>query len=246
MFSKASIYINFYGLRGITIAWFMTSGIVSAQSANPEVRVVGEMRDVMWKGKLAGKIDLDTVAGRAHMYGLGPVEYLAGEILILDGRAYRSTVVSEDAMKVEATSGLRAPFFGYGIVPSWREVELPDSVQTIAQLERHLDRLSADLERPFLFKLSGIVERATIHVVNLPKGATVSSPQEAHQGKQSYVLSREEAEIIGFFSTQHQSIFTHHDTWLHMHLITADRKQMGHLDDLEIGHGSMKLFLPGM
>jgi acetolactate decarboxylase len=237
--------MKFSGLSCLTIAWLMTSGILSAQSGNPEVRVVGQMRDVMWKGELAGKIDLDTVAGRAHMYGLGPVEYLAGEILILDGRAYRSTVVSEDAMKVEATSALRAPFFGYGLVPSWREATLPDSVQSIAQLERHLDRISEGMTRPFLFKLSGIVERATIHVVNLPKGTTVRSPQEAHQGKQSYVLSREEAEIIGFFSTQHQTIFTHHDTWLHMHLITADRKQMGHLDDIEIGNGTMKLFLPG-
>jgi acetolactate decarboxylase len=149
-------------------------------------------------------------------------------------------------MRVEETADMRAPFFGYGVVPSWRVVALPESVQTITQLERYLDQISVDMTRPFLFKLSGVVERATIHVVNLPKGTKVSSPQEAHQGKQSYVLSREDVEIIGFFSTEHQTIFTHHDTWLHMHLITADRKQMGHLDAIEIGKGTMKLFLPEM
>src|SRR5690606_38154032 len=86
---------------------------------------------------------------------------------------------------------------------------------------------------PFMFKLAGTVEEATIHIVNLPKGSTVSSPAEAHQGQVNYKLNNEESEIMGFFSTQHKTIFTHHDTFLHMHLITKDRKKMGHLDRSE-------------
>jgi acetolactate decarboxylase len=37
-------------------------------------------------------------------------------------------------------------------------------------------------------------------------------------------------EIIGFFSTEHKGVFTHHDSFLHMHLITKDKEKMGHLD----------------
>lgn len=73
---------------------------------------------------------------------------------------------------------------------------------------------------------------------------TVSSPDEAHQGQKNYTLYNEQSEIIGFFSTEHKAIFTHHDTYLHMHLITADRQKMGHLDDVRFKKGTMMLYLP--
>ena len=178
------------------------------------------------------------------MYGLGPVEYLAGEILILDGKSYRSTVISETSMQVEETFTLKAPFFWYAHIADWDEQPLPDSIQTIPQLEQYLNQITQSAPRPFMFKLSGIVDRALIHIVNLPKGAKVASPEEAHQGKISYVIEEEPCDILGFFSTDHKAVFTHHDTFLHLHLITADRKQMGHLDAVAFKQGTMQVFLP--
>ncbi len=49
------------------------------------VEVVGEMRNVMWKGELEGIISIDSLKDYPHLYGLGPLEYLKGEILIIDG-----------------------------------------------------------------------------------------------------------------------------------------------------------------
>jgi acetolactate decarboxylase len=92
--------------------------------------------------------------------------------------------------------------------------------------------------------LEGIVEKATIHVVDLPKGIQVRSPQDAHKGQKNYTLHHVPSDIIGFFSTEHKAIFTHHDTFVHMHLVTADRKQMGHLDEVFFNKSSMKLYLP--
>ncbi len=209
-----------------------------------EVKIVGEMRNVMWKGQLGGNIDLDTIANKTNLYGLGPVEYLRGEILIIDGRAYKSTVVSDSTMKVEATYDIKAPFFGYAKISQWSEEVLPDSVQTIQQLERYLDAITQSSPRPFMFKLSGTVEEAIIHVVNLPEGSKVSSPEEAHQGQVNYELKNEPSDIVGFFSTGHRAVFTHHDTYLHMHLITKDLQQMGHLDEVVFEKGAMKLYLP--
>ena len=65
-----------------------------------------------------------------------------------------------------------------------------------------------------------------------------------HQGQTNYMLENSEVEIVGFFSTEHKGIFTHHDSNVHMHLITTDRKKMGHLDKVFFGNGSMKLYLP--
>jgi acetolactate decarboxylase len=208
------------------------------------VEVVGEMRNVMWKGELEGIISIDSLKDYPHLYGLGPLEYLKGEILIIDGKSFISKVVSDSTMTVEEDFDIKAPFFAYSNIKEWEEVLLSDTILNISQLETFLDTYTDQLTRPFLFKLTGTADSAIIHVVNLPEGTKVNSPQEAHQGQINYSLTDAEFEIVGFFSTSHQSIFTHHDTYLHMHLITSDKNQMGHLDEISFRKGSLKLFLP--
>jgi acetolactate decarboxylase len=230
-------------LPGLTI-WTFISCSLNAQYTNNNVKIVGEMKNVMWKGQLDGKINLDTIENRTNLYGLGPVEFLAGEVLIIDGKSYKSTVVSDTTMKVDETYNIKAPFFGYANISKWTEQPLPDSIQDMKQLEQYLDKVTQSSLRPFMFKLSGIIQQASIHVVNLPKGTKVSSPGEAHQGQKNYELKNEASDIIGFFSTQHKTVFTHHDTFLHMHLITNDLQKMGHLDKVLFIKGTMKLFLP--
>ncbi len=228
----------------LVLALLVLAGCSShKQEASGTVNILGQMRNVMWKGQLEGTIRLDTLINKTHLYGLGPVAYLTGEILIIDGKSYRSTVVNDTAMDVVETYALEAPFFAYANIPKWSEQPLPDSIQTIQQLERYLDHVTQSRTRPFLFKLSGIVDQANIHIVNLPESSTVSSPDEVHRGQVNYILNMEPADIIGFFSTKHKGIFTHHDTYLHMHLITSDRKKMGHLDQVIFGKKGMKLYL---
>ena len=227
-----------------TAIFALASCGATVQQTNGPVRIIGEMKNVMWKGEMDGNIHLDTIADKTDLYGLGPVEYLKGEILILDGKAYRSSVLSDTTMIVNETYELKAPFFAYTHISQWREQALPDSVQTIPQLEQYLDKLTQSAIRPFMFKLSGTVEEALIHVVNLPESSSVSSPEEAHQGQVDYKISHKQADILGFFSTEHKTVFTHHDTYLHMHLITEDRQMMGHLDDAVFTKGTMTLFLP--
>lgn len=231
------------GLLGLFIL-LLTSYVVIAQKSANSVKIVGQMKDVMWKGQLYGNINLDTLPHKTNLYGLGPVEYLSGEILILDGISYKSSVISDANMKVEETYDLKAPFFGYANVSKWEKWTLPTDIQNFQQLEQYLDLNTKSYPRPFLFKISGIIEHATIHIVNLPKGSTVSSPNEAHQGQKNYQIKKEDSEIIGFFSTDHKAIFTHHDTFLHIHLITKDRQKMGHLDEILFGKEPISLYLP--
>lgn len=240
-------------LKSVKIPLALASLMLSSCASEPtqqtattpqEVQVVGAMRNVMWKGELAGTIDLDTISQKEHLVGLGPVEYLAGELMILDGRAYKSVVTSDTTMQVEETFSAKAPFFVYTHVPGWSEQVLPDSIRTLQQLELYLDNVTQTSKRPFAFKISGEVEQAIIHIVNLPAGSTVSSPDEAHEGQVNYTLADEQVEILGFFSTEHKAVFTHHDTFMHLHLITKDRSKMGHLDSVAFKPGTLKLYLP--
>jgi acetolactate decarboxylase len=214
----------------------------SKQETYSDIKITGAMKNVMWKGELGGIIKLDAIENKKGLYGIGPESYLTGEILINDGQAYVSRVLSDSTMVIEKTFSVSAPFFVYGNINEWEEIDLPEQIKSIKDLETYIDEKTITAKRPFGFKLIGNVASATIHVQNLPKGAKVSSPQEAHQGQINYELNKIESEIIGFFSTEHKGIFTHHDSFLHMHLITKDERKMGHLDKLEIQN--MKLYLP--
>jgi len=226
----------------------LTIGLVSCNSTSketetyPDINIVGAMKNVMWKGELGSSIDLDTVSDKNGLYGLGPESYLTGELLINNGKSYISKVLSDSTMTVEKRFDVSAPFFVYGNVIEWNEIELPSGLKTIQDLEKFMDNNTIDFKRPFAFKLIGKISSAIIHIQNLPEGTKVSSPDDAHQGQTNYNVENEAAEIIGFFSTEHKGVFTHHDTFLHMHLITNDETKMGHLDELEIGE--MKLYLP--
>jgi acetolactate decarboxylase len=208
------------------------------------VHVVGAMKNVMWKGELAGTINIDTVKNINGLYGLGPVEYLAGELLIIDGKSYVSKVVSDSTMDVVENKQVKAPFLVYANQADWNIEELPSDIETIKELEEFIDKKTLDFKRPFVFKLKGHADSALIHIQNLPKGTKVSSPEEAHQGQTNYLLKNSDVEIVGFFSTEHKGVFTHHDSNVHMHLITADRKKMGHLDKVFFGNEGIKLYLP--
>lgn len=132
----------------LTILTFINCTTEAQQTTN-EVKIVGQMKSVMWKGQLHGTINLDTIAGKTNLYGLGPVEYLAGEILIIDGKSYKSTVTSDTTMKVEETYDIKAPFFGYAIISKWAEQNLPDTIQTIQQLEVYLDKVTKKFSTTF-------------------------------------------------------------------------------------------------
>jgi len=219
------------------------NALVEGQCLTGKVHITGEMRNVMWKGKLEGNIYLDTISNKSDIVGLGPLEYLGGEIIVIDGKSYKSIVISDSSMEVVETFNIKAPFFAYANILNWSEELLDVDIQTIQQLESFLDNKLSGSSQPFMFKLAGFVKEATIHVVNLPVGAKVSSPNDAHKGQVKYQIEYQEAEIVGFFSKEHKGIFTHHDTYLHLHLMTKDKQMMGHLDELSIEKGKMRLFL---
>jgi len=220
----------------LLLSAFCSHAQMSAQDY-PDIKSVGAMMNVKWKGQLQSTILLDTISEKEGLYGLGPQSYLKGELLINNGKMYLSKVASDTSMIVTQPSSVGAPFFVYGNVVEWQTLNLNEEVSDIPSLEGYIDSHTKSFKRPFAFKLTGRIDQAQIHIQNLPEGMKVASPKDAHTGA-------EEVEIIGFFSTKHQGVFTHHDSYLHMHLITKDGKKMGHLDSLIFDNDNMVLYLP--
>ena len=217
--------------------------IVCCSNAMSQVVVTGAMRDVMWKGQLSGKISMDTILSGNRTYGIGPVEGLAGEIMVFNGIPYTSQVISESAMVVIADSTVRAPFFVHSNVTQWKKIQFPPTVTDLKSLEAHLSEISLNTLSPFVFRIEGKIQDAVIHVVNLPSGSIVQSPDDAHKGQQNFNIANTASSVIGFFSREHKGIFTHHDSFLHMHLLTNDKKMMGHVDKLTFHPSDVEVYI---
>lgn len=232
------------GLFFAAIAFLIISCKPSIKtSPNIPVQIAGAMKNVMWNGELDGIIQLDTITNQDGLYGLGPLAFLKGEILLLDGKAYVSKILENGNPNVEIQHKAKAPFFVYGNVTKWEERELPENVIDLQSLERYITELYNERTSPFIIKIEAKVAAATYHIQNLADGSVVTNPQEAHAGQQSFELNNEEVVIIGFYSKNHKGIFTHHDTNMHLHIITKDKTQMGHLDELLLEDGRLFISL---
>jgi acetolactate decarboxylase len=229
----------------ITLGFLLLMKNLTLLSQTPchDFTITGDLKSVMKKGFLHGNIYIDTI-NKDHLYGMGPIAYLKGEITILNGTSYISTITDDSMMKIVETFDVRAPFLGYAHIANWDTLAIPDSVVTLKQLEVYLERLTQEADCPFFFQIKGVVAKALIHVVNLPEGSIIRSHDDAQSGKKSDYIIDKEVDILGFFSKNHTSVFTHHDSFLHMHLITKDLQHMGHIDDLILRKGGHTLLLP--
>lgn len=204
------------------------------------IKVAGQMRDVMWKGELAGRISTDTIDDPTA-YGLGPIEFLKGEVLLFEGQTFISEVIDSSTHIVKQKKSIKAPFFVYSSQSELTELTVPHDKLTLKSTEEFIDSSFNNYDQPLLVRIDGSFEKLSVHSVNLPKGSSVSSPSEAHKGLTTYEFDNISGSIIGFFSRNHQAVFTHHDSYFHAHFISDDRKTMGHVDSVNFDSKKSKL-----
>lgn len=229
----------------IVLLGFLAKATEATAQAHLDVNVSGAMRNVMKHGALEGSIYLDTISKKEGLFGIGPIEYLSGEILILDGQSFISKVNSEGGIYVEETYQVAAPFLVYAQVAEWEAFNLPTEVRTLSDLEAYIGRLTADKTQPFAFRLSGQLSSIDFHIQNLSPGDQIKSPEDAHRSQVRFHRKNVSGDLLGFFSKTHHGIFTHHGTDIHVHFINAARTEMGHVDALQLDPaGGIRLYLP--
>ena len=212
----------------------------TSSTSKSSVKVVGEMKDVMWKGDLKGKIATDSLNSK-ETYGLGPIEFLKGEIVVFEGQSYVSKVVDSILHKVSKVPSVSAPFFVYSSNSDLKIVKFNHKNYTLKELEEYVNLVYKDYDQPLLIRIDGVFEDIKLHSVNLPEGKKVSSPDEAHQGLTQYDFKNISGSLIGFFSRHHKAVFTHHDSFFHSHFISDDRKVLGHIDETNFNSTNVTL-----
>jgi len=194
----------------------------------------------MWKGDLKGKIATDSLNSK-ETYGLGPIEFLKGEIVVFDGQTFVSKVIDSISHQVTKIPSVRAPFFVYSTNSELNVFEVTLENYSLKEIEEHIDSIYKNYDQPLLIRIDGVFNKMKLHSVNLPEGKKVSSPDEAHQGLTQYDFKNISGSLIGFFSRNHKAVFTHHDSFFHAHFISDDLKVLGHIDETDFNSSKVTL-----
>ena len=163
---KTNLMIKKLFFSGLILLLLFQCKNAENDNSYADVNIASAMRNVMWKGELEGKINLDTISNKKGLYGLGPVSFLQGELLINNGKSYVSKVTSDSTMIVEKTFDVSAPFFVYATVDEWEQIELPSNIKIIKEVENFIDNKTRERKRPFPFKLIGSVKSAPLSTIN--------------------------------------------------------------------------------
>ncbi|NUQ74055.1 MAG: acetolactate decarboxylase [Polyangiaceae bacterium] len=211
------------------------------------VQYVGAISRVTRQGVLSASIALEDLS-KDHLYGVGPVANLRGEITIVDGCPYIAVLDDSNRPSVSQSFAVGAPFLVYANVAQWTAPEALKAVANLNDLERAVEDAAArhgiDLHSAFPFLISGSVLQAKYHIIWRDPDAGPHTPELHAKAKRYFSIADEASDIVGFYSRHHAGVFTHHDSFIHAHLVNHERSKMGHLDEIAWEAGAAALRLP--
>jgi hypothetical protein len=88
-------------------------GPTAVSGTGYELWFIGAQRETIMDGKLAAALDLNILADRAHLYGLGPLERCRW-VTIADTRPALARVAADGTVSVTESFTAGAPFFRLG------------------------------------------------------------------------------------------------------------------------------------
>jgi len=137
----------------------------------------------------------------------------------------------------------------------WVQSKITKAADYMGSVYHHMDyeqkfdevqeakKAGIDISKPFAFLLSGNITKLNWHIIDWDESQEDHSPQNHLNSGLNGVLAYGDVEILGFFSKQHEGVFTHKGSNTHMHFRTDDVSLAGHVDGIFLGE-NMTLKLP--
>ena len=237
-----------YTLLTFTILTLFLSATPPDKGERFKVEYKGALKNIMHKGDISAQANLKDFQDKKHLFALGAVEQLKGEVLILDGASIISSVQNEE-LSISNSFDHKATLLVYAQVAKWKSFDIPSKIVSFEDLEKHIEQVAKDnginTDEPFPLLITGVVNSFDWHVINWKDGDKVHSHEKHITSGLHGTIKNQAVDILGFYSNSHHAIFTHHTTNMHLHVKTTDGKISGHLDELTLGQG-MTLQLPEM
>jgi len=189
--------------------------------------------DALLDGRYDGDVTFAELGQRGDL-GLGTVDALDGEMILLDGRFYQ---VRSDGRAYEIDSRTKTPFavvtfFEPGLIQS-----LPGPMDLTA-LYSHLDALAPDTATLYAVRVDASFEH--VRTRSVPRQRKPYPPlAEVVQNQPTFDLDKVQGSLVGFrFPVQTQGLNV---AGYHFHFITDDRSAGGHVLGCRISGGEVRI-----
>lgn len=230
-----------------------TTGL-SNQSFAQELRLIGNTANIMLKKDLSAKLDLDTTSNRKYLYGIGAVENLQGEVLIVNGKPLVSELDANRNPVWTETWDRKMIFLVSSPVQNWKKIRIDQPIANRQELEalvfEFAQKEGLDVENGFPFRIKLIAKEIKAHIAYLrPETVKNFTTQGKKADDYPIHLENEPVRIIGFAGKTAGGRFAmpampgREASPMHMHFVTPDFSRSGHVEDLKI-EGIWQLCLP--
>jgi len=230
----------------VTLLVVSFSGCAAQHTNDPaaDVRTLGASAN-LGKGDFSSYADLRDLQGLRHLYAVGPVQHLGGEVLVIDSVPY-AVEVRDQQLRVTSSWDFQPPFLVYSQVRHWKAIDIPDDIKSYSELEAWLgptaQRFGLSESQPFAFRLKATPAALTVTVMNRPASA-VPGDRPTRSYQTMWEIGGVAADFIGFYSTQHAGVLLGANERMHIHAITRDRRKAGHVKYFDLLPGGT-LYLP--
>ncbi len=241
---------RFFAFVLVLLAFLCANFNCPAQSAPARAPLImvydrGSMKEV-YQDNAAAKVNLSELQSTEHLYALGPLSKLRGEIMIIDSLPFESRI-SGGRVQIKSDWNESAAFLIWSSVPKWRKMRVPSAVLDMRLFESWLSSMvgfeDAPLRGQFPFLLKGNFDSLEWHLANQTEdGAPLSA--EKHNEQMFHGKSKNlHAEIVGFYSPDHEGLFIPQGRSTHMHVKSGD-DLMAHVDNFEPKDDGLTLYVP--
>ena len=234
-------------LPGLAILLAPLLAACGGESAAPrELLRVGTMHEAIGNGEDRGRIRLDTLEARQHLYGVGALAGLDGEITLLDSRAVVTRVAEDGSLRPAGTTDAQATLFLGQVVPAWTghrvEEAVPPEAVDDAVATAAGEAATGD---PFVFLVEGSFRDVRLHVIHgacpihaRRSGIELPADESPYEGE----WDRLEGTLVGVFAENAAGEITHPGTRIHAHLVFRDPETgvhvTGHIEQVGLAAGA--------
>jgi acetolactate decarboxylase len=210
--------------------------------AETTVQVWGQLRAIMHEGRSEPVVTLKEANGGGHVFAVGALSGLRGEITVDDGQIWLAYAAAGKVnTTVGAASDEAAALLVATSVPLWQLVTLPAAIAAAtldAEVEMAAQRAGLATNRSIPVVVEGTLTDLVWHVMNGPplnRGAGHDDHlRTALTGREARVQGK----LIGFFSPNAQGVFTHMGQKTHFHVVLPNRPLTAHVDSVGLAAGA--------
>lgn len=220
----------------VIVIFLLLLSIKNGISQSYNVKVAGKMSKIGKENRVDADILVDTI-NYTNLYALGPVENLRGEMIIWDNKRYIAALTDDKKPMVQKnTKNLKAIFLAYANVSKWDTLVIKDNIGSLQKLQILISKKASekgmDTTKAFPFLMYARVAYGKGHIMFKDTTEKVLNAAVLKAAKNINSFEGIDARMLGFYSQNHQTVFTPQGSFIHIHYLLSNKYQAGHLDEI--------------